>query len=116
MVGAMSPVAESLARRYDAVGPHLTERQRRVWLGAEARELGSAGSGSLLMRSGFRRTRCVVAGKSWMTRSRWRWAAPAFPAGAASVPGSWIRAWPTRWTSWPAPKRGRPDDAAALDL
>jgi hypothetical protein len=39
----MSPVAESLARRYDAVRPHLTERQRRVWLGAEARELGSAG-------------------------------------------------------------------------
>lgn len=34
---------ESLARRYEAVKPHLTERQRRVWLGAEARELGSAG-------------------------------------------------------------------------
>ncbi|MQA63633.1 MAG: ISAzo13 family transposase, partial [Actinophytocola sp.] len=39
----MSPVMESLARRYDAVKPHLTERQRRVWLGAEARELGSSG-------------------------------------------------------------------------
>jgi hypothetical protein len=39
----MSPVAESLLRRYDAVRPHLTERQRRVWLGAEARELGSGG-------------------------------------------------------------------------
>lgn len=36
-------MAESLARRYDGVRPHLTERQRRVWLGAEARELGSAG-------------------------------------------------------------------------
>ncbi len=30
MVGAMSPVAESLARRYDAVRPHLTERKRWV--------------------------------------------------------------------------------------
>src|SRR2546430_12320525 len=39
----MSPVMESLARRYDAVKPHLTERQRRVWLGAEARELGPGG-------------------------------------------------------------------------
>jgi hypothetical protein len=39
----MCPVMESLARRYDAVTPHLTERQRRVWLGAEARELGSSG-------------------------------------------------------------------------
>ncbi len=34
---------ESLVRRYDAVRPHLTERQRRVWLGAEARELGGGG-------------------------------------------------------------------------
>src|SRR5438552_6124255 len=43
MVCAISPVRESLARRYDAVRPHLTERQCRVWLGAEARELGSGG-------------------------------------------------------------------------
>ena len=43
MVCAMSPVRESLARRYDAVRPHLTERQCRVWLGAEARELGPEG-------------------------------------------------------------------------
>lgn len=43
MVCAMSVVMDSLVRRYDAVKPHLTERQRRVWLGAEARELGRAG-------------------------------------------------------------------------
>lgn len=43
MVCAMSAVRESLARRYDAVKPHLTGRQCRVWLGAEARELGSSG-------------------------------------------------------------------------
>ena len=41
----MSPVMESLARRYDTIKPHLTERQRRVWLGSEARELGSGGVG-----------------------------------------------------------------------
>ncbi len=34
---------ESLERRYDAIKPHLTERQRRIWLGSEARELGSGG-------------------------------------------------------------------------
>ena len=39
----MSAVMESLVRRYDAIKPHLTERQRRVWLGIEARELGSVG-------------------------------------------------------------------------
>jgi AcrR family transcriptional regulator len=42
-VRTASPVMASLARRYDVVKPHLTERQRRVWLGAEARELGSGG-------------------------------------------------------------------------
>jgi hypothetical protein len=41
----MSVVAESLIRRYDAIKPHLTERQRRVWLGSEARELGASGVG-----------------------------------------------------------------------
>jgi Rhodopirellula transposase DDE domain len=39
----MSAVVESLARRYETIKPHLTERQRRVWLGSEARELGSGG-------------------------------------------------------------------------
>jgi Rhodopirellula transposase DDE domain len=39
----MSAVMESLARRYDALKPHLSERQRRLWLGSEARELGSGG-------------------------------------------------------------------------
>ena len=32
-------------RRYDAIKPHLTERQRRIWLGSEARELGLGGVG-----------------------------------------------------------------------
>lgn len=39
----MSVAVESLARRYEVLRPHLTERQRRLWLGAEARELGSDG-------------------------------------------------------------------------
>jgi DDE family transposase len=40
----MSVVVESLARRYEVLRPHLTERQRRLWLGVEARELGSDGA------------------------------------------------------------------------
>ena len=39
----MSAVMESLVGRYDALKAHLNERQRRLWLGAEARELGSGG-------------------------------------------------------------------------
>jgi len=43
IVCVMSAVAESMVRRYEHVKPHLSERQRRVWLGAEARELGRSG-------------------------------------------------------------------------
>jgi Rhodopirellula transposase DDE domain len=35
---------ESLARRYEAIRPHLNERQQRLWLGNEARELGGGGA------------------------------------------------------------------------
>ncbi len=40
----MSVPVESLARRFEALRPHLSERQRRLWLGAEARELGVGGA------------------------------------------------------------------------
>ena len=39
----MADLAESVARRYEVVRPHLSEFQRRLWLGAEAAELGSGG-------------------------------------------------------------------------
>ena len=34
---------ESVARRYAVLRPHLNESQRRLWLGAEAAELGPGG-------------------------------------------------------------------------
>src|SRR5664280_719717 len=39
----MSDSVESLASRFEVLWPHLSERQRRLWLGAEARELGPGG-------------------------------------------------------------------------
>ena len=39
----MADLEESLARRYQVLRPHLSELQRRLWLGAEAAELGSGG-------------------------------------------------------------------------
>jgi len=39
----MADLADSVARRYAVVGPHLSEFQRRLWLGAEAAELGPSG-------------------------------------------------------------------------
>ncbi len=39
----MADLVESLARRFEVVRPHLSELQRRLWLGAEAAELGAGG-------------------------------------------------------------------------
>jgi len=39
----MADLADSVARRYEVMRPHLSEFQRRLWLGAEAAELGSGG-------------------------------------------------------------------------
>jgi hypothetical protein len=39
----MADLAESLGRRFEVVRPHLNELQRRLWLGAEAAELGPGG-------------------------------------------------------------------------
>jgi hypothetical protein len=39
----MADLAESVARRYAVLRPHLSEFQRRLWLGAEAAELGPGG-------------------------------------------------------------------------
>ena len=39
----MADLADSVARRYGVLRPHLSEFQRRLWLGAEAAELGPGG-------------------------------------------------------------------------
>lgn len=41
----MADLEESLARRFQVLRPHLSELQRRLWLGAEAAELGAGGVG-----------------------------------------------------------------------
>ena len=41
----MAELGESLARRFAVLWPHLSELQRRLWLGAEAAELGVGGVG-----------------------------------------------------------------------
>jgi len=51
----MSAIAESLVRRYDLVKSHLSERQRRVWLGVEARELGRSGVAVVAAAAGVSR-------------------------------------------------------------
>jgi hypothetical protein len=61
----MAVAVDSLARRFEALRPHLNERQRRLWLGAEARELGPGGAGVVAAAVGVaadtvRRGRCEL--------------------------------------------------------
>jgi hypothetical protein len=48
----MADLAESVARPYAVLRPHLTEFQRRLWLGAEAAELGPGGVGVVATATG----------------------------------------------------------------
>ena len=49
---ALAQAAESLARKYAVLRPHLDERQRRLLLGAEASELGRGGIKAVALATG----------------------------------------------------------------
>jgi hypothetical protein len=42
-MGVMEGTRETLAAKFEAIFPHLDERQRRLLMGAEARALGHGG-------------------------------------------------------------------------
>ena len=48
----MADLADSVARRYAVLRPHLSEFQRRLWLGAEAAELGPGGVATVAEATG----------------------------------------------------------------
>jgi DDE family transposase len=63
----MGDAAETLARRFEVMRPHLSEFQRRLWLGAEAAELGPGGVAIVAEATGVaadtvRRGRAEAAG------------------------------------------------------
>ena len=96
----MSGVVESLARRYEAIKPHLTERQRRVWLGSEARELGSGGVALVadavrVSRDTVRRGRTELDDLTPLPVGRSRGRGGGRKRAEDHDPN-----WPRRWTSW----------------
>ena len=63
----MGDAAETLARRFEVMRPHLSQFQRRLWLGAEAAELGLGGVAIVAEATGVaadtvRRGRAQAAG------------------------------------------------------
>ena len=51
-MAGLAGIAESGAERYAALRPHLDERQRRLLLGVEARQLGRGGIAALAAATG----------------------------------------------------------------
>jgi hypothetical protein len=63
-MGADTKIVEGLAVKFGEVLPHLDERQRRLYLGSEARALGRGGAGVVAAAAGVpRQTVAVGAGE-----------------------------------------------------
>ena len=103
-----------LAAKFEAIFPHLDERQRRLLLGPRRGRWAMAGSGWWPGLPGSARPRCPWALMSW-TRAPGRWAGRGGRAGAASGRPIWIRGWSRRCWPWSSRRAGRPDVAAAVD-
>src|SRR5512144_1256066 len=97
--------ADSIARKVASLWPHLDERQRRLVLGAEARELGRGGITLVAQASGI--TADTVA------KGVRELEAPGAPSGRVRRPGGGrkrltetdaglVTAWRTWWTRRPA--------------
>ena len=103
IVCAVNAISESLVRRYDHVKAHLSEHQRRVWLGAEARELGAGGVRVVAAAAGVspdtvRRGRDELDDPQPPEVGRSRG-----PGGDVNGPRCWRRGWWGRWTPWLSP-------------
>ena len=89
----MAELVDSVARRYEVLRPHLSEFQRRLWLGAEAAESGAGGVAVVAAATGVaadtvRRGRKEV--DDGVARPR---GGRANPAVAGSVPSPMTRSW-----------------------
>ena len=59
----MASVEPMVAAKYEAIAPFLDERQRRLWLGVEARALGRGGVSAVARAAGVSRTTVTAAVK-----------------------------------------------------
>src|SRR6202008_3704890 len=92
----MADLVESVARRYAVLRPHLSEFQRRLWLGGEAAGLG-AGGGAVVGgggggggpsggRAGARRPRVAGATRKLPTGPGPVSVGPVDPVAAVNAP------------------------------
>ena len=82
----MADLADSVARRYAVLRPHLSEFQRRLWLGAEAAELGPGEVATVAEATGSRPTLSVGVARRPRAGQLPARGGPAAPAAAVSGP------------------------------
>src|SRR5664280_1371840 len=100
MDGVVDAVVESLARRWEALRPHLTERQRRLWLGLRPGSWALAAQNAWRSPWVWRPIPCGVAARSWTIPRFPHRGVHANPGAAANELRSNSRAWNKRWTRW----------------
>ena len=89
-----------LAAKFEAIFPHLDERQRRLLMGAEARALGHGGIRLVARAAGVREATVSLGVAELEARAPGRWAGRAGPAGGASGRPTWIRGCARRCWPW----------------
>ena len=95
----MADLADSVARRYTVVRPHLSEFQRRLWLGAEAAELGPGGVAVVAEATGVAADTVRRGRKEADEGSAPARVGRVGPVAAASAPNPTTRGW------WPRSSR-----------
>jgi hypothetical protein len=100
-MGVSVEVQEQLVAKFQAILPHLDERQHRLLMGAEARVLGHGGIRAVAKAVGVREA-TVALGVDELDAGPVLWDGPVSPAGAGkrpptSISGCVPRCWP--WSS-----------------
>ena len=83
VVAVRADVVESLRAKFDAVLPHLDERQQRLVMAGEARSLGHGGIAAVAEATGASRSR-ISQGVAELEAGEGRWGGCAARAAAAS--------------------------------
>ena len=113
-MGDTEEIRQVLAAKFQAVFPHLDERQRRLVMGAEARSLGRGGI-RLVARAAGVREATVSLGAAELDSVRSRWAGCGGRAAGESGPLTWTPGCSGAAGPGGAGRARRPDVAAAVD-
>ena len=104
-MGSNEETVQMLAAKFQAIFPHLDERQRRLLMGAEARALGHGGV-RLAARAAGVREATVLLGVTELDSGAEPLGRARLPGGAAVGRLTWIRGCARRCWPWSSRRSG----------